>query len=91
MEAIALLAAGKPVLYFLDEPIAGVDIGSRHLLCNWIREEHGQGTSFIIVEHEFVDFLPWIDYAMILQGMGVSYWGRANALLDRAKLAEVYL
>lgn len=92
LEALALLSAGNPVLYLLDEPLAGLDAANQMLLLEWLRRHREQRrTSFVIVEHSFRGVIPLVDYAMVAHGGMVSYLGEAKCLLEERKIADLYL
>jgi ABC-2 type transport system ATP-binding protein len=53
--ALALAVAHKPPILILDEPTAGLDVGSRAELHNIIRELQDSGTTIILATHDMAE------------------------------------
>ena len=47
----ALAVCGGPELLFLDEPTVGMDVGSRHLFWDCIRQLAGEGRAIVLTTH----------------------------------------
>lgn len=50
--ALAGLIAAEPAALILDEPFAGLDMESRHILVNVLAKVRAQGTSLILISHD---------------------------------------
>jgi ABC-2 type transport system ATP-binding protein len=64
--ALALAVAHKPPVVLLDEPTAGLDVGSRTELHGLIQELKGQGTSIILATHDMAEAEKLADRVGIL-------------------------
>ena len=53
--ALALAVAHQPEVLFLDEPTAGLDVGSRVELHSLMRELQGQGTTILLATHDMAE------------------------------------
>jgi branched-chain amino acid transport system ATP-binding protein len=91
LEALNLLSAGRPTLFLMDEPTAGLDQTHQQVLFRWIRGQIGIGVSFLIVEQNFRELLPLISLTCVLRERKVSYYGQSIDLADDRRLATVFL
>ena len=67
--ALALAVAHRPAVLFLDEPTAGLDVGSRSALHVLIRELQSEGTTIILATHDMAEAEKMADrVAILLQG-----------------------
>jgi len=67
--ALALAVAHRPAVLFLDEPTAGLDVGSRSELHVLIRELQSEGTTIILATHDMAEAEKMADrVAILLQG-----------------------
>ncbi|MEU0401734.1 metal ABC transporter ATP-binding protein [Streptomyces sp. NPDC006197] len=64
---IARALASEPELLIMDEPMAGVDLGSQEILAAALREQVACGTSVLLVLHELGPLEPLIDRAVVLR------------------------
>jgi zinc transport system ATP-binding protein len=64
---IARSLACEPQLLIMDEPMAGVDLGSQEVLAAALREQVGKGTTVLLVLHELGPLEPLIDRAVVLR------------------------
>jgi ABC-2 type transport system ATP-binding protein len=53
--ALALAVAHQPEVLFLDEPTAGLDVGSRVELHSLMRELQGEGTTILLATHDMAE------------------------------------
>ncbi len=67
--ALALAVAHRPAVLFLDEPTAGLDVGSRSELHVLIRELQSEGTTIVLATHDMAEAEKMADrVAILLQG-----------------------
>lgn len=64
--ALALAVAHRPPVLFLDEPTAGLDVGSRTELHELIRELQAEGTTVILATHDMAEAEKMADRVAIL-------------------------
>jgi len=64
--ALALAVAHAPRILFLDEPTAGLDVGTRVELHDLIRELKGGGTTIILATHDMAEAEEMSDRVAIL-------------------------
>ena len=72
---IARALAGKPDLFFLDEPSAGVDLPSQHALADTLHLLSERGSTVVLVAHELGPMEPLVDRAVVLRNGRVVYDG----------------
>ncbi|MHB1134131.1 MAG: ABC transporter ATP-binding protein [Chloroflexota bacterium] len=71
--ALALAVAHNPPVVFLDEPTAGLDVGSRSTLHEMMAELRAQGTTFILATHDMAEAEKMADrIAILLRGRIVA-------------------
>jgi heme ABC exporter ATP-binding subunit CcmA len=66
--ALAALLARRPALWLLDEPHAGLDAPSRHLLGNLIGEAATDGAAVLLSSHEPELSVPLSDRVVVMGG-----------------------
>jgi len=67
--ALALAVAHNPRILFLDEPTAGLDVGTRVELHDLMRDLQGGGTTIILATHDMAEAEEMSDrVAIMLQG-----------------------
>lgn len=91
LEGLWLLAAGSPRVFMLDEPLSGLDAANCQNLISWMQSSREDGTSFVVVEHDFRHLLTILDQALVLRRGEVTFYGPARDLCNEALLADVYL
>ena len=64
--ALALAVAHKPPVVILDEPTAGLDVGSRTELHALMHELRGHGTSILLATHDMAEAEKMADRVAIL-------------------------
>ncbi len=72
---IARALAGRPELFFLDEPTAGVDLPNQHALAESLRLLRGRGATIVLVAHELGPLAPLVDRAVVMSDGRVAYDG----------------
>ena len=91
LEALRLLSAGLPKLYFLDEPTAATDPEAQKAMLEWAHREKSRGTSFVLVEQRFEAFLDLCDVVMVIRGGKASFLGPAQEVKSRRTILESFL
>jgi zinc transport system ATP-binding protein len=81
---IARALAGRPDLLIMDEPLAGVDIGSQRVLAETLRDQVAGGVSALLVLHELGPLAPLIDRAVLLRDGRVERVAHPERLHDLA-------
>jgi ABC-2 type transport system ATP-binding protein len=66
--ALALAIAHNPAVLFLDEPTAGLDVGTRVELHDLMRELKTAGTTIILATHDMAEAEEMADHIAILLG-----------------------
>ncbi|MEP6816590.1 MAG: ATP-binding cassette domain-containing protein [Marmoricola sp.] len=79
---IARALAGEPELMFLDEPNAGVDLGSQEQIAETLAALAAAGATLVVVLHELGPFAPLIDRAVALREGRKVYDGPPEGVLD---------
>lgn len=64
--AIALAVAHEPEVLFLDEPTAGLDVGTRVELHEMMRELQSEGTTIVLATHDMAEAEEMSDRVAIL-------------------------
>lgn len=72
---IARALAGDPELFFLDEPMAGVDLPNQHALADTLEHLKKRGSTIVLVAHELGPLAPLVDRAVVLRDGRVAYDG----------------
>lgn len=63
---IARALAQKADIYFMDEPLAGVDIDTEKLIMDFVKESSEKGKTFILVHHDLNTVKNYFDDVIIL-------------------------
>lgn len=66
--ALARVLLHRPRLLLLDEPFTGLDVAARDLLCERLREAHGDGTALVMSTHDLTLGLSLCHRALMLAG-----------------------
>jgi ABC-2 type transport system ATP-binding protein len=86
--ALAAALIGRPEVLFLDEPSAGLDPQSRHLVFNLITELRDAGMGIILTTHLMDDAQRLADYVYIIDGGRNVAEGTVQELLQRSPAVE---
>jgi ABC-2 type transport system ATP-binding protein len=78
--ALALAVAHKPPIIILDEPTAGLDVGSRSELHSLMQELKSQGTTLILATHDMAEAEKMTDRVAILLRGGIVASGSPREL-----------
>ena len=76
---IARALAGRPDLFFLDEPAAGVDLPNQQALADALEVLSGRGATIVLVAHELGPMAPLIDRAVVMRNGRIAYDGEPLA------------
>ncbi|RVU54261.1 metal ABC transporter ATP-binding protein [Anaerosphaera multitolerans] len=87
---IARAIAQKAAIYFMDEPLAGVDKKTEKVIMNFLKEIQREGGTSIVVHHdlntigEYFDHLVILNKSVVAQGKVSEVYNREN--LERASM-----
>ncbi len=81
----------KPKLILLDEPFAGVNAVLIREIMARIRELHGQGIGFLIIEHDLECLSDLVAEMHVLNAGALLSSGTPDAVLTNARVREAYL
>lgn len=91
MLSLARTLAANPKALLLDEPSIGLAPKLFQDLLGTIKEaQKSLGFSIILVEQNVQSALRAADVALVLKAGKVLYYGEPDAIMDRAKLMELY-
>ena len=76
---IARALAGRPDLFVLDEPTAGVDQQSQLALADALRALVNQGTTIVLVAHDLGPMAPLIGRTVVMRDGRIAYDGQPLA------------
>ena len=74
--------ATNPDILVLDEPTAGIDIGSKSEIIRLVRDLAAQGKGIVIISSELSELLTACDRILVMAD------GRAHQMIDRATLDD---
>jgi zinc transport system ATP-binding protein len=72
---IARALAGAPELFFLDEPMAGVDLPNQRAVASALAQLKARGATIVLVAHELGPLGPLVDRAVVMRDGRVAYDG----------------
>jgi len=72
---IARALAGEPDLFFLDEPMAGVDLPNQEALASTLAALKERRATVVLVAHELGPLAPLVDRAVVMRDGRVAYDG----------------
>ncbi len=98
---LARALAQEADMYFMDEPLAGVDAATERAIIEILRELRGEGKTVIVVHHDIQTVPEYFDDALLLnmrvvaagpvsevftkQNLQATYGGRLTLLADAAE------
>lgn len=89
--AIATLLTQNPTLYFMDEPLAHLDLNHQIEVMNLMRTKaHAEHISSVMVMHEPGLAHRYCDSALLLFGEGKWLYGSADVMLTADNLSRLY-
>lgn len=89
----------NPSVYFLDEPLKGVDLATEKVIMDLLKKERDQGKTVFVVHHDLPSVTEYFDWAILLNhrliGVGPTRevftkemigtaFGKGNALFEEA-------
>lgn len=86
---LARALAQEADLYFMDEPLAGVDAATERAIIEVLRELRGEGKTIICVHHDLQTVREYFDHTLLLN-MRVVAFGRTNEVLTQENLVKSY-
>jgi zinc transport system ATP-binding protein len=72
---IARALAGEPELFFLDEPMAGVDLPSQQAVADALAKLKASGATIVLVAHELGPLAGLVDRAVAMRDGRIAYDG----------------
>lgn len=79
---LAIGVIHNPPLLFLDEPTVGVDIQTRHIIINYLKELNSKGTTLIYTSHQLSEAQELCnDIALIYEGKIIDHDSPSNLFL----------
>lgn len=89
--AVATILTQNPTLYFMDEPLAHLDLNHQIEVLNLMRERaHSDLVSCLMVLHEPGLAHRYCDSALLLFGEGEWLYGSADGVLTAENLTRLY-
>jgi manganese/zinc/iron transport system ATP- binding protein len=76
-------------IYFLDEPFAGVDITTEHIIINLFKQLRDEGKTVIVVHHDLFTASSYFDYVVLLNKTCIAH-GVTEQVLTSAHLERAY-
>jgi manganese/zinc/iron transport system ATP- binding protein len=76
-------------IYFLDEPFAGVDIATEHIIINLFKRLRDEGKTVIVVHHDLFTASSYFDHILLLNKTCVAS-GPTEQVLTQANLERTY-
>jgi zinc transport system ATP-binding protein len=80
---IARALASEPDILLMDEPTAGVDAASQHVLATVLERLAADGVTMLIVTHEMVAFSSLVTRVLVVDDGAVSFDGSRGTFLER--------
>jgi manganese/zinc/iron transport system ATP- binding protein len=76
-------------IYFLDEPFAGVDITTEHIIINIFKQLRDEGKTVIVVHHDLFTASSYFDYVVLLNKTCIAH-GPVEQVLTSSHLERAY-
>jgi len=87
---IARALIKSPKFLILDEPLAGIDAGSRKELSESVAELAWQGLQIVLVTHRAHEILPFISDILFVKNGKLLMQGKRNNILTTGNLSRLY-
>lgn len=88
---LAVSILNRPELIILDEPTVGIDLQSRSMIFDTLRDLHKTGTSIIYTSHYMEEIQKLCDDMIVLSDGKILYEGSVENLCKDKALEESYL
>lgn len=76
-------------IYFMDEPFAGVDLATEHVIMNLLRKLKAEGKTVFVVHHDLNNVESYFDWVIMLN-MRLVACGNTAQVFNAATLNETY-
>lgn len=76
-------------VYFMDEPFAGIDMGSESMIINLLKELKSQGKTIFVVHHDLNSVESYFDWLMMLN-MRLIACGPVREVFNASTLQAAY-
>ena len=86
---LARALAQEADLYFMDEPMAGVDAATEHVIFSLLGELRGQGKTVLVVHHDLRTVPDYFEQVVLLN-MRLVASGPTERVFTRANLQKAY-
>ena len=86
---LARALAQRADIYFMDEPMAGVDAATEHVIFNVLRELRDEGKTVIVVHHDLRTVPEYFDRVILLNTRLVAT-GPTPEVFNRENLRKTY-
>ena len=86
---LARALAQEADLYFMDEPMAGVDAATEHVIFSLLGELRGQGKTVLVVHHDLRTVPDYFEQVVLLN-MRLVASGPTEQVFTRANLQKAY-
>lgn len=86
---LARALAQEADLYFMDEPMAGVDAATEHVIFSLLGELRGQGKTVLVVHHDLRTVPDYFEQVVLLN-MRLVASGPTGQVFTRANLQKTY-
>jgi manganese/zinc/iron transport system ATP- binding protein len=82
---IARAIAQNAEIYFMDEPLAGVDKNTEKVIIDFLKDSQKQGKTSIVIHHDLNTLADYFDYLVILNKRIIAQ-GKMSKTLTQANL-----
>lgn len=76
-------------LYFMDEPLAGVDAATERAIMSILKELKGSGKTVMVVHHDLQTVSDYFDHVLLLNKTVVRH-GKTNDVFTKENIAKTY-
>lgn len=87
---IARAIAQDAEIYFMDEPLAGVDKNTEKVIIDFLKESQNQGKTSIVIHHDLNTLAEYFDHLVILNKKIIDQ-GPLQTTLTKENLAQANL
>ncbi|MFC0014529.1 MULTISPECIES: metal ABC transporter ATP-binding protein [Allobacillus] len=76
-------------LYFMDEPLAGVDAATERAIMATLKELNEIGKTVLVVHHDLQTVMDYFDHVLFLNRTIISH-GKTNEIFTKENIAQTY-